>query len=210
MPRRIAESTCRRNVSLAAAIALTVAISVGSAQAGALVSRDNGTGAAQDSGSVCTVEPRSFDEIQRLSRSAMDQIPAPGNRVAREPATSAVSDSLEALVAEFLRCSAAGEPLRVWSLYSDAYLARLLSRERGYDRARYEADAEPRPVSADAQPILRSFADVTVASHDHAAARVAIFYPNLDREKAFEFHFIRVEGVWLIDEIQGEITFSVP
>ena len=110
----------------------------------------------------------------------------------------------------FVACSGAGEPLRVWSLYSDAYLARLLSRERGYDRARYDFDAAPLPIAESAWPMLSNLGGIGVDGSGRTVADATIRYPNLELTKHLRFWFVWQVGELRIDEVDGEITFAVP
>ncbi len=137
-------------------------------------------------------------------------LPHRGMPAASVPATADTSSQVASLVELFLVCSALGEPLRVWGLYSDAYLTRILARERGYDRARYGADREPKPSAAADSPALQSISVIAALGDTHAMATVVIWYPNLDRAKTLMFWFVLIDGDWRIDEIDGEITFAVP
>ena len=159
---------------------------------------------------ACPVPVRSFEEVQRVRESESADEPWRSSDDAGVQVTAAMQAEIEVLVRDFLACSAAGEPLRVWSLYSDSYLARLMNRERGYDRVRYEMDLEPRPLGSEARPILRSLSPAMAHGDGHVVTRVVIWYPNLEREKDLEWRFVRVAGEWRIDEIDGEITFAVP
>jgi len=158
----------------------------------------------------CRVRPRSFSEILVLIDSPALTSDATPLAEPERRATRETTVEIESLIEAFLDCSAAGEPLRVWSLYSDAYLRRLLERERGYDRARYDADLVAEPLGLGGRPELRVVSHVMTQGEDRASATVVIRYPNLDREKMLAWRFVRVMDVWLIDEIDGEITFAVP
>ncbi len=158
----------------------------------------------------CTARPRSFVEITDLIDAPAPALETP-IWVGPEPrASRETTAEVEALVQAFLDCSAAGEPLRVWSLYSDAYLERLLDRERGYDRTRYAADLVAAPLDLDERPERRVVSRIVCQGEDRASATVVIWYPSLDREKTLAWRFVRVGDDWRIDEIDGEITFAVP
>lgn len=98
----------------------------------------------------------------------------------------------------------------MWALYSDAYLARLLSRERGYDRIRYEFDAEPRPMPVTDWPMVIALEGGRQDPAGRTVADATIRYPNLDRTKRLRFWFVWDDGRLRIDEVDGEITFAVP
>lgn len=158
----------------------------------------------------CPVRARSFPEIRKLIESPPSIREDPVRLEPEMGATSETIAEIESLVVAFIDCSAAGEPLRVWSLYSDAYLGRLLERERGYDQVRYCADLVAAPLDLDERPELRVVSQIVTYGEDHASATAVIWYPNLRREKALAWWFVRVGDVWRIDEIDGEITFAAP
>lgn len=171
----------------------------------------DGTPASRESvGHACPVLPRSFGEILRLLEAPLVTPSAQVPMRDGVRATPEVQAEIELLLGAFLGCSGAGEPVRVWALYSDAYLARLLSRERGYDRNRYDADLVPRPLQTEDHPSLRSISTVEAFGGTRAVARIVVWYPNLGREKTLDCRFVLDAGDWLIDEIDGEITFSLP
>jgi hypothetical protein len=95
-------------------------------------------------------------------------------------------------------------------LYTDAYLSRLLSRERGYDRVRYELDADPHPIAASEWPRLSALDEVRADGSGRTVTDVTIHYPNLERSKRLRFWFVWQGGRLRIDEVDGEITFAVP
>jgi hypothetical protein len=161
----------------------------------------------------CTAEPRSFDEIQALRRLGEASPPArrtPGLVPTGSPADEATVAQVRATIEELLACFATGEPLRVWSLYTDDYMGRLLYRQRGFDRSLYDAYATPRPAGADELVELRTLTDVHLLADGRVGATVALFYPGIGLEKRFFFVFLRQDGRWRIDDVVGEITFSVP
>jgi len=114
-------------------------------------------------------------------------------------------------VTQFVDCANAGEPLRVYALYSDAYLLSLLSRERPLlDQDRYDALATPTPATPEQHATVtnieggRRFADGTFG------VNVTISYPNIPEPKTFFFHFIPTPNGLLINDVMGELTFSLP
>ena len=158
----------------------------------------------------CEAPPRTFEEITRLiqaGRSAAIAADAPSVRGLARPANL---DDVEAVLAQFVACSGAGEPLRVWSLYTDAYLSRLLARERGYDRVRYDLDAEPHPIAPTEWPQMNGPDRAWLDGSGRTVADASIRYPNLDRTKRLRFRFVWQDGQLRIDEVDGEITFAVP
>lgn len=157
----------------------------------------------------CAIQPRTYADVERLldGPASVTVTTIEGTRYGAE---SPSTDEIEALLHRFLACSGSGEPLRVWSLYTDGYLARLLSRERGYDRARYAFDAVARPIPSDHWPMLRKVGEPVRDAQGRTAVDATIWYPNLAREKRLRFTLVWVDDHLRIEEIDGEITFSVP
>ena len=118
---------------------------------------------------------------------------------------------MQKAIDRFVACGNAGEPLRVYALYSDAYLLSLLSRERPLlDQSRYDALATPIAATPGQQATVtlieggRRFADGRIG------VNVTITYPNIPVPKTFFFVFIPGPDGLLIDDIMGELTFSLP
>lgn len=160
----------------------------------------------------CDVPPVGYEELERLRTvtSFDSSLVTPGVLPAGIPVDSTTAEVLRGRVEGFLACSCAGEPLRVFEFYSERYLAELISRERGFDRHLYELWAEPRPAPPEDCPVLRSASGARLLADGRAASLVRIFYPNIEKEKEFVFTFTRACESWLIDDIQGEISFSLP
>jgi len=120
--------------------------------------------------------------------------------------------AIRATVEQFIACSNAGEPLRIYGLYTDAYLHRLLGRERPViDEARYHALATPIPAEEGQGAELveiRGARDIVATGQ--LGALVTIVYPSVPDPKVFFFTFRSIGETLLIDDILGEFTFSLP
>jgi hypothetical protein len=117
--------------------------------------------------------------------------------------------AMESVVGHWLACQNAGEPLRAWSLFSDGYLFRLLSRQGGSAGETYRELATPAPAAVVAAVIL-AIEGERLLPDGRFGATVTISYPSVPMPKRFFFFFTQVEGRLLIDGILGEISFSVP
>ena len=73
-----------------------------------------------------------------------------------------------------------------------------------------DAYATPRPPAPGERVRLRALTDVQVLDDGRVGATVVLCYPGIGLEKRFFFAFVRQDGRWRIDDIVGEITFSVP
>jgi hypothetical protein len=160
----------------------------------------------------CEAPLRSEAELAALFATPIAATPAPTPGVvpAGTPADPQTEAALTATVAGWLACQNAGEPLRAWSWFTDAYLRRLLDRQGGVAPAAYAALATPEPAGPNDQAAIAAIRDVRILPDGRAGATVTLTYPAVPMPKTFFFTFARVDGRWLIDGILGEISFSVP
>lgn len=162
---------------------------------------------------ACEVPARTWDEIALLIATPA---PADPERTGTLPWGEQVSaDELTAIrqtVEQFIACSNAGEPLRVFGLYTDAYLQRLLSRERPViDPGKYNALATPFPADPDSGAQLVEIKGTRrIVATGQLGALITIAYPSVPEPKTFFFTFRMIDGALQIDDILGEITFSLP
>lgn len=162
---------------------------------------------------ACTAHPRSERAIAALPADDTLATPAPTTGGATlpkgTPAREEETRAMETLVRAWLACQNAGEPLRAWALFSDGYLARLLSRQGGLTPAAYATLATPSP-SIGAPATLLTFRGGRTLPDGRLGAIVTITYPSVPMPKTFFFTFVRQGEGLLIDGILGEISFSVP
>ena len=161
----------------------------------------------------CIVAPRTRQEIVALLADANIATPAATTAgqtlAAGEPVAAETAAAMEGAVQMWLACQNAGEPLRAWSLFSDGYLFRLLSRQGGLSGEAYRDLATPAPVADDAAVVL-AIAGERLLPDGRFGATVTVSYPSVPMPKRFFFFFTQVDCRLLIDGILGEISFSVP
>lgn len=160
----------------------------------------------------CDEPPRSWEEIEALIAMPAPPMPVRSGLLPRgEQLRVSELVLIEETVHRFITCSNAGEPLRVYALYSDDYLQRLLAYERPLiDRARYDALATPVPAAPDGGATLVEITGGRRMVDLRYGALVTIAYPSLPQPKTFFFIF-RLDGErMLIDDVLGELTFSLP
>jgi hypothetical protein len=161
----------------------------------------------------CTVAPRTRQEIAVLLADPNTATPAAttsGQTLpAGEPVTAETALAMEQVVQIWLACQNAGEPLRAWSLFSDGYLFRLLSRQGGLSGEAYQELATPAPVAPEAAVIM-AIEGERLLPDGRIGATVTVSYPSVPMPKRFFFYFTQDDGRLLIDGILGEISFSVP
>jgi len=116
---------------------------------------------------------------------------------------------MERIVHLWLACQNSGEPLRAWSLFSDGYLYRLLSRQGELSGQYYRALATP-VSAADEAAVVLAIAGERLLPDGRYGATVTLEYPSVPMPKQFFFFFTEIEGRLVIDGILGEISFSVP
>src|SRR5687768_6168339 len=100
-------------------------------------------------GVTCTTPPIGRDQLNAaIARAAL---PFTENVIQEEqlPVDDQTRRRVEAVLGQVVACSNAGEPLRVWSLYSDAYLSRLFQIHGHFPESEYAAYARPLPHATD-------------------------------------------------------------
>jgi hypothetical protein len=161
----------------------------------------------------CIVAPRQRQEIVALLANANIATPAAttaGQTLpAGEPVATETAAAMEDAVQLWLACQNAGEPLRAWSLFSDGYLFRLLSRQGGLSGEAYRDLATPAPV-ADKAAVVLTIEGERLLPDGRFGATITVSYPSVPMPKRFFFFFTQTDGRLLIDGILGEISFSVP
>jgi hypothetical protein len=126
------------------------------------------------------------------------------------PASPDVAAAIAETVQELVACYNAGEPLRVYRLYTDAFLQRLLMRQGALPRQAYDALATPQPAPPDAGTAILAISGTRLLDDGRAGAMVTLQFPAIPVPKTFFFTFARQGSRWLIDDVLDEITFSVP
>jgi hypothetical protein len=165
---------------------------------------------------LCLVEAPTFERLN----AAVNATPAPGTPVvtptpgivpAGTPADPVTVDGIKATVRELVACFNAGEPLRSFGLYTDAYLNILFNRQGGFSQAVYDSYATPEPVAdATRHTAILEIAEVRVFADGSAGATVTMRYASIPVPKTFYISFLWNGERWMISDVLGEISFSVP
>jgi hypothetical protein len=139
--------------------------------------------------------------------------PTPGLIPTGNPAPANVAADVEATVRELVACWNAGEPLRGYGLYTDRLLARLFAKQGGFDVGTWADLATPQPkaVTADDTAIVE-FGEVRMLADGRAGVEIRLAYASVPMPKLFWVELVWDEprDHWLIDDLRGEISFSVP
>ena len=162
---------------------------------------------------ACDVPPRTPEEISVLLGESGIATPAAttGGQTLPEgvPADAETTVAIERIIRLWLACQNAGEPLRAWSLFSDGYLYRLLSRQGVLSEGAFREEGTSYARAAEASTVPE-IAGQRLLPDGRYGATVVIAYPSVPMPKRFFFYFTWVDGRLLIDGILGEISFSIP
>lgn len=161
--------------------------------------------------SACTVPPRPYEEMAALlatPAAAIMPTPTPGPVPEGTPADPATAAAIIGTVTELVACYNTGETLRIYSMYTDAFLQRLLLRQGTLSRPAYDALATP--VPPDNATAILAISGVRFLDDGKAGAMVTLHFPSIPVPKTFFYTFAREGNRWLVDDVLGEITFSVP
>ena len=126
------------------------------------------------------------------------------------PVVDETRQRVNAVLNQVVACSNAGEPLRVWSLYSDAYLSRLFQIHGPFSEAEYAAYARPDPASDSDGMRLETVELIWTRDDGIVVAQVVTRYPSVPMPKRLLFWFVVGESRVEIEEVTGEISFSLP
>lgn len=133
--------------------------------------------------SQCAIGPRTIASLQQLAgtptaaaATATPSLAAVGT-LAGAPADPATIAAVTATYRELAACLNAGDYRRIFALYTDAYVTRLL-RRTGLDLAQFQATPDPNRPQTTA---FVSVQDVRVLPDGRVAARVETFDPRAGR-----------------------------
>jgi hypothetical protein len=152
----------------------------------------------------CTIAPRSLDELDHIMASATPvptrDRPASGDVIDLESETGQqISGVIQMLVA----CLNAGDRLRAYALYTDAYLATILQP------GDLPAIATPDPHNPN-DPTRIIAIDLHALADGGVIATVTLDPALIPVPKIFEFILLPIDGQWRIDRVINEIDFSLP
>lgn len=152
----------------------------------------------------CTIAPRPLADLERILATA-----TPGPRPPRPatadpiPLESATGQAIVETITALFDCLDAGERLRAYALYTDAYLASILQP------GDLDTIATPYPPSGDDRTRILAI-ELFATSDDRVLAKVSLRPVLIPVDKIFEFILVEHEGHWRIDAVINEIDFSIP
>ena len=188
------------------------AVMVGMALAGPVAAEDPHFPEAPDPAG-CTVEPIPLEELNSSIATPIPATPAPGRGAVVPAGTPATADEAQVIletVRTLVACYNAGELLRSYALYTPEYLHHLFARQGPYAEVSYLSLATPMPAEADERVQILDIADQRRLPDGRLAANVVLRYQVIPMPKRFLMTFVETPEGWRIDDILGEISFSVP
>ena len=154
--------------------------------------------------SACRVEPRTAESLQQLAATPAAAQSTPGGTAASptvfvmpegQPADEATVAAITATYQELVACLNAGDYLRAYALYSDAYLRRNFGPE-----AIAAIAATPAPVEASRRVAFAGVREARVLQDGRVGAVVQVTGPDGGGGVAGFSVFARVGERWLVDE----------
>ena len=152
----------------------------------------------------CTGESRTLETLERILASATPtaRIERPVTGRVIDPTSETGQDAI-ATIETLVACLNAGDRLRAYALYTDAYLATILQP------GDLPAVATPQPNDPDELTRI-----VTIDLHElpnhRVLATVTLDPALIPVQKIFEFILVSTDGQWKIDAVINEIDFSLP
>ena len=165
---------------------------------------------SQTSESSCVTQPISRKELNAAI--AQPATPFAENVIQDQQLTvdNDIPRKVEEVLGQVVACANAGEPLRVWSLYSDLYLSRLFQIHGPFTDEQYQSYARPQPSGPGEGMQLERIESMRQSQDGLVVAQVVTSYPSVPMPKRLLFRFV-VEGDRVeIEEVTGEISFSLP
>ena len=165
---------------------------------------------------ICLVAAPSFEALNAIvNAAAIGGTPVvtrtPGVVPDGTPADPGLAAAITETIRELVGCYNAGELLRSYGLYTDAYLNRLFNRQGGFSRSVYDSFATPEPTAdPSTRTAILEIKDIRVFDDGSAGATVTMRYASIPMPKTFFMSFEKIEDRWLISGILGEISFSLP
>ena len=152
----------------------------------------------------CIIEPRTLADLERLVTSRTPRLaterPKSGESIDPDSEIGkTVTSTLEMLFA----CLNAGDRMRAYAIYTDAYLARILQP------GDLPVIATPQPGDPDEYTQIVAI-DLHALDDGGVIAKVTLDPALIPVHKIFEFVMVPVDDGWRIDQVIDEINFSLP
>jgi hypothetical protein len=156
---------------------------------------------------ACQVDPVALGYLSGLLGTPAAAIPGAEVELQGLPAGRDVIQEIEPVIFEVFACFNAGEPLRAYSHYSDAYLRRILAGETPESLSLL---ATPYPLDQHEWTAIIDIRDIRMLDNGRAYATVILDPGLIPIQKIFGFFLIQHNNRWLIDDVLDELEFSLP
>jgi hypothetical protein len=159
---------------------------------------------------LCVVAPPPYAHLATAAAAPPPPTPTPGLQPDGPSAPADVALAVGALTRELIACYNAGDQLRAYGLFTDPYLARVFGRQAGFTETAYSELATPRPDASDEPTRIVEIGAPEVIGDDRVGYTLVLAYDSVPMPKRFWVEAVLVGDRWLIDDLRGEISFSVP
>ena len=163
---------------------------------------------------LCDTEPITKAALNGAIESAGAATPVPfrnGVVPEGEPASPEQEAAVFGMVRRLVACYSAGELLRAYALFTPGYFHRDFGKQGPYTDAAYASLATPQPATDDERVKIIDITTIRVLPDGRVGATVVLEYAVIPMPKRFLMVFEQEpDGAWVIDDILGEISFSVP
>lgn len=191
-------------------IVLLISVMLGAGSAVAVAQEEVPEGEAPPP-ELCTLTPRTIDELEQLLEEAGPQAATPVASPVAEtfemPSGFELFDDERAEVEKDLRraigCFNTGDPLQVFSTYTDRYVQELLIRLGGMTDSVRAFLLTPRPLDPDDYIRLLEFRDAVLLDDGRVVIEVVGDNPADNLPPAPRIFYLEevLSGRWLVDEV---------
>ncbi len=164
---------------------------------------------------LCDTEPISREALNGAIEGDASATPVPfrnGVVPEGEPANPDQVAAVYGMVRRLVACYSAGELLRAYAMFTPGYFHRVFGKQGAYTDAAYDSLSTPQPADADERVKILAIENIRVLTDGRIGATVILEYAVIPMPKRFLMVFSGTgpESAWVIDDILGEISFSVP
>ena len=154
--------------------------------------------------------PPAWEHLATAMSAPSPPTPTPGLQPTGPVASAEIAADVRALVRTLVGCFNAGDPLRSYALYTDSYLARVFARQGALTVAQVADLATPRPDDGDAPTRIVEIGSPEIIGEGRVGFTLVLAYASVPMPKRFWVEAVQTGDGWAIDDLRGEISFSVP
>ena len=159
---------------------------------------------------LCVMAPPAWEHLATAMSAPSPPTPTPGLQPTGPVASAEIAADVRALVRTLVGCVNAGDPLRSYALYTDSYLARVFARQGALTVAQVADLATPRPDDGDAPTRIVEIGSPEIIGEGRVGFTLVLAYASVPMPTRFWVEAVQTGDGWAIDDLRGEISFSVP